>query len=206
MDEGQLLDHDRVVADGAEPERWLYVLHGVYGAGRNWATPIRRVVQARPEWGALLVDLREHGGSRGFPPPHTIAAAAADLEALASSSGAPPAAVLGHSFGGKVAMAFTAEPHDALRQLWVIDSTPEAGAPRGSAWEMLEIVKSLPDQFDSRDAAVDSMVAEGVQRPVAQWMATNLERADGGYRWRLDLDAVEALLRDFFRTDTWRAL
>src|SRR5690606_18639255 len=56
-----ILSHDRVVADGAEPRAWMFVLHGIYGAGRNWASVVRRVVRERPEWGALLVDLRQHG-------------------------------------------------------------------------------------------------------------------------------------------------
>ena len=52
------LAHTRVTAAGATPERWLLVLHGIYGSGRNWGSIARRLVDARPEWGVLLVDLR----------------------------------------------------------------------------------------------------------------------------------------------------
>ena len=61
----------------------MFVLHGIYGAGRNWASIARRFVQRRNEWGIVLVDLRLHAGSQGFPPPHTLAACAADLARLA---------------------------------------------------------------------------------------------------------------------------
>jgi esterase len=207
MNGERMLNHDVVTAaPDTDPERWLFVLHGIYGAGRNWASLVRRVVKARPEWGGVLVDLREHGGSRGFPAPHTIEAAAADVAALAESLGLEPGAVLGHSFGGKVAMALSLRQPAGLRQLWVVDSTPAAGPPRGSAWGMLEVVKSLPATFESRAAGVDALVAGGVAPPVAQWMATNLAAADGEYHWRFDLDAIEALLHDFFRTETWDAL
>jgi hypothetical protein len=37
-------------------------------------------------------------------------------------------------------------------------------------------------------------------------MATNLERHGDRLRWRFDLAALEALLRDFFRTDLWQAI
>jgi esterase len=202
-----ILHHDAVTAtDDAAPERWLYVLHGIYGAGRNWASVARRIVRRRPDWGALLVDLRQHGSSQGFAPPHTVAAAAADLDDLATSSGIRPGAVLGHSFGGKVALLFAGGDSSAaagLGQVWVIDSTPEAREPEGSAWTMLNLLRSMPDHYASRTDLVDTLVRHGIARAVAQWMASNLEATGGVYRWRFDLHAMEELLRSFFGTDAW---
>ena len=196
------LEHDRIVADGTEPDRWLYVLHGIYGAGRNWSGVARRLVRERPDWGVLLVDLREHGGSRGFDPPHTIEAAARDLADLDPAA----AAILGHSFGGKVALAYAAGAPAGLEQAWLIDSTPAARPPGGSAWAMLAAARAAGDRFESRDAGVAALEERGVARPVAQWMATNLTAEDGAYRWRLDFDAMEALLLDFFAVDLWPAV
>ena len=117
-----------VIAEEGEPDRWMAVLHGIYGAGRNWAAVARALVAERGEWAAVLVDLREHGESRGFEPPHTLEATAGDLEALAPESVGPgPRAVLGHSFGGKIAL-LRGRDDPGVRQVWVVDSTPEAGA------------------------------------------------------------------------------
>src|SRR5688500_19806674 len=80
--EQPILHHTRVTVPGDEPKLWLLMLHGIYGSGRNWGTIARRLVEARPEWGVLLVDLRNHGQSRGFSGPHTLHAAAADLDRL----------------------------------------------------------------------------------------------------------------------------
>lgn len=201
----RLLANERVTAEGADPERWLYVLHGIYGAGRNWGSVARALVQQKPEWGAVLIDLRQHGASQGFPPPHTLAAAAADLERLAAAT-VEPAAVLGHSFGGKVALQYAAAVPAGLEQVWVIDSTPSAREPGGSAWQMLTAVKSMPDRFASRDEAVEAIVTHGFEPAVARWMATNLERDGDTLRWRFQLDAMEALLLDFFRTDLWHVI
>jgi pimeloyl-ACP methyl ester carboxylesterase len=199
-----ILAHEKLTADGAEPEYWLLILPGIFGTGRNWATVARRFVRARPDWGAVLVDLRQHGDSQGFQPPHTVAAAAADVAALAAALPGPATGVLGHSFGGKVALAHAAGAPQALRQVWVADSTPESREPAGSAWAMLGVVRELPVHFSSREELVAALTARGVERPVAQWMATNLEReAAGILRWRFDVDAIEALMRDFFRTDLW---
>ncbi|HSJ16437.1 MAG TPA: alpha/beta hydrolase [Longimicrobiales bacterium] len=199
------LEHELVHAPDAAPARWLYVMHGIFGAGRNWASVVRQLVRERPEWGALLLDLRQHGGSQGFDPPHTIDAAAADVAALAEATHLPPDALLGHSFGGKVALVAATLPAltAQLRQVWVIDSTPDAREPAGSAWEMYRVLEALPERFASRDALIEELVAGGVARPVAQWMATNLEARDGGYGWRFDRAAVGALLHSFFETDAW---
>ena len=208
-----ILSHDRVIADDAEPRAWLYVLHGIYGAGRNWASVIRRVVRERPEWGALLIDLRQHGDSQGFAGPHTIQAAAADLDRLAAETALPPRAVLGHSFGGKVALVHAGSTDTPPGQVWVIDSTPRKREPDGSAWDMLELLESLPRRFDSRDHLIAMMVDRGQPKPLAQWMATNLVAdaagssnagaARGAYRWRFDFDAMRHLLISFFETDAW---
>lgn len=203
MTDDPILTHARVTAKDATPERWLLVLHGIYGSGRNWGTIARRLVEARPEWGALLVDLRNHGGSRGFAPPHTLAASAADVDRLVEHLDFHAAAVLGHSFGGKVALMYARHHGDELRQVWMMDSTPAVRDPEGSAWEMIETVRALPPEFESRAEAVEGIVAAGYPEGVAQWFAINLEPVDGRYRWRIDLDAMEEMLRDFFRTDLW---
>ena len=194
----------RVVrADDGEPARWLSVLHGIYGAGRNWGAVARALVAERPDWGAVLVDLRQHGDSTGFEGPHTLDRTAADLDAVEASR--PVAAVLGHSFGGKVALIRGAA-EAGIRQVWVVDSTPDAREPEGAAWEMLDILRRIPGAFDTRDQAVAALTAEGVRRPVASWMTTNLDWRDERYGWRIDFDDMEALLLDFFRADLWEGV
>jgi esterase len=184
----------------------LYVLHGIFGSGRNWASVMRRFVRAKPNWSARLIDLRQHGDSQGFAPPHSIAAAAHDLAPLAQQEKETPAAILGHSFGGKVALAYARDHGDGLKQVWVIDSTPEARPPGGSAWQMLELLRTTPRDFANRDELINLLTGSGIALPVAQWMATNLELADGRYRWRFDLDAIEQMMRDFFEQDLWGVL
>ena len=192
--------HHHSIADG-DPDRWLHVLHGIYGAGRNWATIARGLHAERPDWGVILVDLRLHGHSQGFAPPHTLAACVHDLVELSRFLGRRPDAVLGHSFGGKVALMTAPALHPA--QVWVIDSTPSRRSPGGSAVRMLEALKRLPDRFGDRGDAIEALERDGVARHVAQWMATNLARTEGGYGWRFDLQGLEALLDDFFRRDLW---
>jgi pimeloyl-ACP methyl ester carboxylesterase len=150
------------------------------------------------------VDLRQHGASQGFSPPHTIEAAADDLRALVRSLDLDAGALLGHSFGGKVGLVHARSPAAALAQLWVVDSSPDARPPGGSAWGMLDSLRAVPSVFDDREEALGALEAQGIERPTAQWICTNLVRGDDGrLRWRIDLSDMEALLEDFFRTDAW---
>jgi len=66
----------------AGPAQWMLVLHGILGSGGNWRSFARRVAEACPSWGFVLVDLRMHGLSQGAPPPHTVESAARDLVRL----------------------------------------------------------------------------------------------------------------------------
>lgn len=192
--------HQYTVAE-AGSRRWLYVLHGIYGTGRNWASFARRLVARRPEWGAVLVDLRLHGHSPSFEPPHTLAACVHDVLELSESLGRPVDAVLGHSFGGKAALMVAAAA--APGQTWVIDATPSRRSPGGGAARLLDVIRRHPGPFTTRRCAVSAVEAEGFASPVAHWLATNLVLVEAGYRWRLDPDAAEELLADYFRRDLW---
>jgi pimeloyl-ACP methyl ester carboxylesterase len=68
---------------------------------------------------------------------------------------------------------------------------------------MLAVVRALPDRFATRQEAAAGIMRAGYSAPVAQWMTTNLARDGEMFVWRLDFDAMERLLRDFFATDLW---
>lgn len=204
-----LLHHDLITA-GSDDEgssgadRWMLLLHGIYGAGRNWRSLARRFVDARGSWGAAPVDLRGHGRSPVLEPPHTLQACAGDVADLVAAEKLNARAVLGHSFGGKVALLYAEDPPVPVERVWVIDSSPGTREPAGSAWRMLQVLRAAPGPFATREAAAVSVEAGGFAPPVAQWMSTNVVTgSDDAYRWRLDLDVMESLLVDFFRTDAW---
>jgi pimeloyl-ACP methyl ester carboxylesterase len=184
----------------------LVMLHGIYGRGRNWQSIARGVVASRPEYACWLIDLPHHGDSPAGANGDSIAGLAADVSDWLTSSSIRLDAVLGHSYGGKIALAMSAQAADVPLQVWVIDSTPEVKTPSGSAWSMLELIRRLPTRFAAREEAVEALMQGGYTRGVAQWMATNLVRAEEGFIWRLDFDAMERLLRDFFTTDLWHVV
>lgn len=181
----------------------ILMLHGIYGRGRNWQFIAKRLVERRSDVQCLLVDLPHHGGSPPGAHGDTVAGVATDISAWLSREGLAPGAVLGHSFSGKVALEVAARTGTRPMQVWLVDSTPETRPPSGSAWRMLESVRSLPPRFADREEAVAALGAGGWSPHVAQWMASNLVRRGSAFEWQLDFDVMETLLRDFFDADLW---
>lgn len=208
------LHHDFVVdARGDAPRAWAMYTHGIYGSGGNWRAIARQVVERRPEWGVVLVDLRLHGRSEPGDPPHTVAACAEDVVALAdelANGGRTVRVAVGHSFGGKVMLAARASLEPA--QTWVLDSTPSArpgewDAPGNSVREVWESMHALDRTWTRREDFVAAMEERGHAPALAQWVAMILSPdGSGGYKLRLDLDAARALLVDYYEADLWPAV
>jgi esterase len=194
------------IAASDQAARHVVMLHGIYGRGRNWQGVAKALTDARPEYACWLVDLPHHGGSGAGTHGETIAGFAQDVLGAMTARGVTPDVVLGHSFGGKVALAAAPALADRALEIWVIDSTPEVKAPSGTAWTMMNTLRRLPQRFASRDAAQKALVAAGYELGVAQWMTTNLVRDGDGFVWQLDFALMERLLRDFFTVDLWHVV
>jgi pimeloyl-ACP methyl ester carboxylesterase len=205
-----LVHHDVVTAPGTHPDRYLFVLHGILGSGSNWRTFARRLAGACPAWGMVLVDLRAHGLSAGAPPPHSVAAAARDLVRLQAALDRPVKGVLGHSFGGKVALALADVNPTRLDQVWVLDSQPGARREELSSERTAAVVRMLEDMpasFASRDEFVHTVEERGHDRTFAAWLAMNLRReGDGAYRLRIDMAAIRRLFESYYETDLWHVV
>jgi esterase len=200
------LHHERIAKSDTAPTRWLLMTHGMYGAGSNWRGIARKVNERRPEWGIVLVDLRLHGRSEDGEPPHTIAACADDIRALAEEIGGV-AALAGHSLGGKVMLA--ARSLVAVEQTWMLDSSPacrpdaESDADN-SVVRVMRDLEALPRTWEKRDQLVAALVARGHDLMLAQWLAMSaLPDPQGTLTLRFDLGALRALLLDYYAVDLW---
>ncbi len=196
-----------LVAQGAAPKRAMLFLHGLLGTRANFRGIARKFVDARPDWAAVLVDLREHGDSLGLAGEDSIDACAADLEAVVGPAEIQGA--LGHSFGGKVAMRWAERARRPIEELLVLDASPSA-RPGGAAEArsvvalLRRAVAAAPEGYADRDAFTRFVVEQGQPRAIADWLAMNLGALPNGRRGlRLDLDRIETLLESHLATDTW---
>lgn len=200
-----LLHHDLITAPGATPTKAVLFLHGILGSGANLRSHARRLVQARPDLLGVLMDLRAHGQSLGVNGPDTVANAAEDVAQTARTWSVPLHAVVGHSFGGKVALAL-ARAHPELGAVMTLDSAPGTRSDaRGSetTMQVLTMLETLRHPWASRDAFVAGVEEEGLSRPLGQWLAMNLELRPEGWVFRLELERIRALLEDYFEVDLW---
>jgi esterase len=189
------------IGDG---ERTVLICHGILGSRRNWRSFARGLVAALPGWRVVVVDLRGHGDSSDLGPPYTVAQCAQDLADLDLD----PEVVVGHSFGGKVVLAYTALLPRALRQTWVLDAIPGPTAGDLTANEVSLVIaalKGLPT-LERRTELIDILTGQGFSPTLARWMTTNLQRTPDGLTWRFDLDAIQALIADYFALDLWDVL
>ncbi|MFT3713828.1 MAG: alpha/beta hydrolase [Archangium sp.] len=197
------LHHELLSKPGAE--RVLVMLHGILGQGGNLRGLARQFIEAQSGWSAVLMDLRAHGSSQDAPGnADTVANAAADVTETLAALGLKPHAIVGHSFGGKVALALDA-PH-----VMTLDSAPGARPDaRGSesTAEVLQMLTSFKTgPWPTRDAYVEAVMQAGQSKMVAQWLAMNLDRRDDGMWFRLPMPRILTLIADYLNLDLWSAV
>ena len=202
-----MLAYSLVTARSADPAKLMLFLHGILGNRANWRGIARRFVAARPNWGAVLVDLREHGDSLGLRAPHSLHAVTDDLAELEQSLALTIGGAIGHSFGGKVVLEWLRSRANQTTEAWVIDASPSRSNSDGDASataEVLRTLESLPRSWPSREAFVASLTKARQPRAIAEWLAMNLRRTnDGGRRFGPELSVIRALIEDYARTDCW---
>lgn len=170
----------------------LVLLHGLYGSGVNWRRYARRWSRGHR---VIVPDLRNHGRSR-HSARMDYRAMAADVARLIEAETDAPAAVLGHSMGGKVAMALALTHPGLVRGLIVADIAPVAYA--GNDHDTIIAAMQAVDlaTVGSRSDA-DGQLAECIDsHAVRQFLLTNLERSDDGWDWRLPLAILRRALPD----------
>lgn len=178
--------------------RVCWVIHGILGSGRNWRSFARRLADAHPEWRFALPDLRNHGDTGPLAGPHTLSACAADLRAALPE----PEVIVGHSFGGKVALEL-ARGGTSARAVWVLDAVPliTRGDRDSDVVRVLEALRGVPMPAADRRDVRAALIASGQPPFLVDWVLTSLRQGPEGWRWVYDLDAVGEMLADYFRTD-----
>lgn len=165
------------------------LLHGLFGAAQNLRDLQRRLAERHR---VLALDLRNHGAS-----PHaagmSYVAMAADVMETLSSRDALPAALLGHSMGGKVAMrAAIAEPEQMAR-LIVADIAPVAYPPHFRAYAAA--MRGVPLKPGLSRNAADAALAPAIpDKQVRGFLLQNLRTSDRVPVWRCGLDEIIAEL------------
>jgi pimeloyl-ACP methyl ester carboxylesterase len=185
--------HSGEAAAGLPP---LYILHGMFGAGDNWLNIARELGQRRrvstmdlPGHGESADQLPEGSGSFRYP-----AMAAAAREAMLATTGREPAVLLGHSMGGKTAMALALADPGLVQALVVVDTAPRSYVGSGFNQEALDMIAALDaTKAGSRtelDCEMRAWINESAMRGFL--LKSLVPRPEGGFRWRFAAAAILA--------------
>ncbi len=176
-----------VIEAGAGPA--VVILHGLFGAARNFTT-IQRRLAAR--YRVLALDLRNHGESPRAPD-MAYGTLAADVHETLAAHGALPAAVIGHSMGGKVAMRLALAAPEAVSRLAVCDIAPVPYPSHGHR-DYVAAMRALPLTPELTRAGADAALAEAVPAaPLRQFLLHSL-RFGAAPSWRLGLAEIAAAM------------
>lgn len=160
----------------------VVLLHGLFGSARNLGG-LQRALAAR--FRVLALDLRNHGDSSHAPGMGYAVMAQDVLETL---DGAWPAAILGHSMGGKVAMAIALEQPARVRRLLVADIAPVGYPSHFGAY--VAAMLQVPAGATRREA--DAALAAAVPDPAVRGFLLHNFRS--GVGWRVGLPEIAAAL------------
>jgi esterase len=100
----------------------IIIIHGLYGSSDNWLSIGKELSR---DYLVYLVDLRNHGNSP-HTDRHTYPLMKLDLLEFVDRHDIEKAVIIGHSMGGKVAMAFAAEFPERIKSMAVIDIGPKS--------------------------------------------------------------------------------
>ena len=191
---------------GEDGPRVLF-LHGLFGQGKNWTTLGRSLAaDAR----VTLLDLPDHGRSAWSERLSYPAMAATVGDALAAGGG-ERYAVVGHSMGGKVAMALALLRPELVERLVVVDVAPVPTGPMSSFGTYVQGMRAvdlehLPDRATA-EATLEPFVPDPVIR---SFLLQNLRRDAGRWRWQMNLRLLGDELAEVagwpdLTADPWRA-
>ncbi len=185
----QQADVPLVVAEYGADGPPVVVLHGLFGSGRNWMTVSRRLAD---RYRVLAPDLRNHGTSP-WSPVHTYEAMADDVVAVLEERSMGPAALVGHSMGGKAAMLVALRRPDLVDRLVVVDVAPVVYESGLGAYARAMAVADLDGV--TRRAEVDAQLQSTVpERAVRAFLLQNLVLDGDDPRWRVNLSVLEAAM------------
>lgn len=180
--------HCRVQGDHGP---WTLILHGLFGAGRNWQAIAKPLAE---DGRVALVDLRNHGASP-WASGMRYADLAADVAACLRDLGAERARLVGHSMGGKVAMWLALTQPELVERLAIVDIAPVTYAHDHA--NLLAAMRGLDLRAIPNRAAADAALASSVpDLGVRQFLLQNLVLEDGRCRWRVNLEVIAASMPD----------
>lgn len=169
----------------------LVILHGLLGSSRNWGGISTKLASGRR---VMALDLPNHGASP-WSEVMDYPFMARELAHFIEEQVGGPAAVVGHSMGGKAAMMLALTRPDLVERLVVVDIAPVSYTHTFAPY--IKAMRAAPLATAQRRGDIEAAMAEVIADPrVRAFLMQNLEGGSGGYRWRANLATLGAAMDD----------
>jgi esterase len=171
----------------------IVILHGLYGSSDNWHSISRKLAE---EFTVYTVDQRNHGQSPHHPE-HNYEVLGEDLKAFILEQALDKPIILGHSMGGKTALAFGMKYPEMVKKMIVVDISPlgysykaysaESSSHERIIYALQSIDPALLASREEADAILQKTIAPAAIR---QFLLKNLKRSTEGFYWALNIQAL----------------
>jgi pimeloyl-ACP methyl ester carboxylesterase len=181
----------------------LIILHGLYGSSDNWYTIARSLAV---HYEVFIPDQRNHGNSP-HSHNHDYSVLSDDLNDFFLQHNLERAVILGHSMGGKSAIAFGLKFPWKVEKMIVVDISPfgydEKSAPEVVSHEkiMRSLMSLQPQTLKGRQEADNMLQKQISSEPVRHFLLKNLKRNEEGiFYWTMNLPVLQEHLPDIYAT------
>ncbi|MDX1303184.1 alpha/beta fold hydrolase [Photobacterium sp.] len=177
----------------------VILIHGLFGSSDNLGLLARAL---KDNYKVISIDLRNHGQS-----PHTETFTyhemAGDILTVVEQLDIERFSVIGHSMGGKVAMALTELAAARMNHLIVLDIAPVHYLVHRHQNVFAGLREVANHTVSSRSEAETYLAQHIIEPGVRQFLLKSFAKSENGYRWRFN---VEGLIANYDTIMGWNEL
>jgi esterase len=163
----------------------VVLIHGLFGDLDNLKSLGAELEKTHQ---VIRIDVPNHGLSEHWQNMDYPLLAEALMQML-DTLGLEEAHLVGHSMGGKIAMATGLLYPDRITSIVAADISPVAYPPRHQS--VFAGLNSLDLSNTNRNSALAHLVQTGIDGATAQFLLKNLKRSDTGFAWKMNLAGLQ---------------
>ncbi len=181
------------------------LLHGFLGSGKNLRSLATKWAAREPQQTFFVPDLLGHGESPPLAGSTTMDDVARAVMETAAHQGVPfPLRIVGHSLGGRVALACARVAAEQVADVVLLDIGPgPINTETSETRRVLELLLQAPDQAQDRRTLHGFFTDHGLSPALTDWILMNVRPAAAGYSWRIDREGLNRLHTTFTSDNLW---
>ncbi|CAG8479313.1 12428_t:CDS:10 [Funneliformis caledonium] len=169
----------------------LIILHGLFGSKQNWKS-LAKIFAQRLNTHVFTLDLRNHGDSPHLSV-HNYEVMADDVAAFIKEHKLYKTVVMGHSMGGRVAMAMALRQVPHIEKLVVVDSSPINTRMPSIFSTYVDVMKKVEQAGVVKLEKADKIMEDYIDDvTIRQFLLTNLKKDPdtGLFKFRIPLNIL----------------